>query len=144
MLYPRPPVMFHYFDTRLFYKQVAIGEVQFADCNNGRVMVFIAIYRAGFIAIFGFSGDVYTGDICLTRLRLVSPGVASRKLCLLLPVEKAAAAADSLKAVLGQEEGVIFAQPLPFRFYISQIGVIIFGNYILDTTNNICYNGCIK
>ena len=44
--------------------------------------------------------------------------------------EEATATTDGLKAVLGQEEGMVFTEPLTFRFYIGKIIGIVFGNFL--------------
>ena len=60
--------------------------------------------------------DVQSGDVHLAGGGLVLPRVRALELRLLGAAKEAAVARDRLQRVLGAEERVILAQPLPFRF----------------------------
>jgi hypothetical protein len=85
------------------------------------------------------SSKVNTGNIYLTLLRLMPPGVFSAQLSLLLPVQITPATVDWQQAILGYEQGMVFTEALPFRLNISQVVGVILG-YLLPIVSEVALN----
>jgi len=101
-------------DPGLFFNTVTEGEVQLADGNHRRSLAWLDGSQPGSCLFLGFPGQVNTGDIDLVVLGLAFSCMFSLELGPLLGRQEPPTATDRQQTVLGQEEGVVLSQALPF------------------------------